>query len=254
MARKRKAQSDGYFKPFPKRLRILMDETKHTQKELAENLGLTRQAVSCYSDGKTAPDWEKLATIADFFSVSADWLIGLIPEDGPRKPNFELRAACEFIGLSEAAIGSLLECRANCGNVDGISTLLQGISVTELNLCIQEGLKAIKPYQFKNISIKHGEQETHNPADFIEYVDPRLVDAWTVADIAMENPELWKRLDDAGCIILSPEQCRRHYQTRAGEIVRDFIRDECLRMDILDDADSDPKPPQPADPDREGEE
>ena len=46
-----------------------------TQEELAEKLSVTRQAVSNWENGKTEPDIETLANIADIFGTSTDILI-----------------------------------------------------------------------------------------------------------------------------------------------------------------------------------
>lgn len=76
MARPKKQISDCYYKAFPTRLRHLITVTQTTHKELAEYLEKTRQAVSCYCDGSSSPDWETLAKISQFFNTSCDYLIG----------------------------------------------------------------------------------------------------------------------------------------------------------------------------------
>ena len=233
MARKRKEQSNGYYKPFPTRLRILMDETrpKHTQKELADHLGLTRQSVSYYRDGITAPDWETLAAIASFFSVSADWLIGVIPEDGPRTPNFEIRAVCEYTGLSEAAIGSLLECRADCGNVDGISCLLADTMRTDvLNESILNGIRNL-PSTAPEVFSAEGDG---GPIP-IDRLDERAYEAVIRSDILDDYQEVRKRIQKAHCFLLGPDDTRIFYQERAAELVRDFIRGK-RKLRIFDGA------------------
>lgn len=98
MPRKRKSISDGYNKAFPKALRSLMDENDCTQQDLANHLGKTRQSVGYYCDGSTSPDWETLAAIAEYFSVSADYLLGL-SDDPQRMP-----AAADELGLSPKAV------------------------------------------------------------------------------------------------------------------------------------------------------
>lgn len=72
---KRNSENYGYDSPFPKRLRILMENRNDisplkrsvTQAELARHLGITRQAVSAYALGTSVPDMLKFKTIADFF-------------------------------------------------------------------------------------------------------------------------------------------------------------------------------------------
>ena len=55
-----------------KRLRL---EKNMNQEQLAEQLHVTRQAVSNWENGKTQPDIETLTQIAEFFGVSVEYLI-----------------------------------------------------------------------------------------------------------------------------------------------------------------------------------
>ena len=55
-----------------KRLRL---EKKMNQEQLAEQLHVTRQAVSNWETGKTQPDIETLTSIAEYFGVSVEYLI-----------------------------------------------------------------------------------------------------------------------------------------------------------------------------------
>jgi len=60
---------------FPNRLRKLIEENT-SQVELAKQMGVTRQAISSYSLGRTTPDIEKFQKMADYFGVSYDYLLG----------------------------------------------------------------------------------------------------------------------------------------------------------------------------------
>ena len=68
---------EKYNGVFPERLRKLLDDRGVTRTELARELNISRQAVSQYADGTGQPNIDKLKTIALFFSVSSDYLIGL---------------------------------------------------------------------------------------------------------------------------------------------------------------------------------
>lgn len=63
-----------YFSENIKRLRKERDLTQET---LADFLGVSFQAVSKWERGESYPDIELLSTIADFFSVSTDELLGI---------------------------------------------------------------------------------------------------------------------------------------------------------------------------------
>lgn len=61
---------------FSERARQLRKEAGLTQTQLAEKLGLTQRKLSYLEAGQTEPDMETLWRMADFFEVSADFLIG----------------------------------------------------------------------------------------------------------------------------------------------------------------------------------
>ncbi len=77
-----------YFSENIKRLR---KERELTQEALADFLGVSFQAVSKWERGKSYPDIEMLPSIADFFSVSTDTLLGV----DKAKNEEEILALCE---------------------------------------------------------------------------------------------------------------------------------------------------------------
>lgn len=58
------------------RLIGLREERKLSQAEVAKALGMSRSGFSMYELGEREPDMETIRKIADFFGVSADYLIG----------------------------------------------------------------------------------------------------------------------------------------------------------------------------------
>ncbi len=52
-----------------------------TQEDIAEKVGVTRQAVAKWESGETIPDLDKCKTIAEIFGVSLDDLANYEPED-----------------------------------------------------------------------------------------------------------------------------------------------------------------------------
>ena len=54
---------------------------KMTQEDLAECVGVTRQAIAKWESGETVPDLEKCRLLADTFEVSLDDLANYEPED-----------------------------------------------------------------------------------------------------------------------------------------------------------------------------
>ncbi|ABO50941.1 transcriptional regulator, XRE family [Desulforamulus reducens MI-1] len=61
---------------FAKRLIELRTREKLTQKELAAKLNLGRGALSLYEIGQREPDLQTVKNMADYFNVSADYLLG----------------------------------------------------------------------------------------------------------------------------------------------------------------------------------
>lgn len=55
-----------------------------SQEQLAEILEVSRQAVSKWENGDSAPDLDRLRAICTYFGVTTDYLIWDEPEDAPR--------------------------------------------------------------------------------------------------------------------------------------------------------------------------
>ncbi|MCL2842378.1 MAG: helix-turn-helix domain-containing protein [Oscillospiraceae bacterium] len=93
---------NSYLSPFPRRLRLLIDETRVSQQEIADYVGVTRQAVSHWKDGKTIPDCFSFKKIAEFFKVPLEYLYG--DTDSKVRENMALT---ESLGLSDEVIEKL---------------------------------------------------------------------------------------------------------------------------------------------------
>lgn len=61
---------------FSEMLKFLREKRHLSQKEIAEYLGITRQAIALYELGKREPDYSILKKLADYFNVSVDYLLG----------------------------------------------------------------------------------------------------------------------------------------------------------------------------------
>ncbi|HFH9916809.1 TPA: helix-turn-helix domain-containing protein [Streptococcus suis] len=62
-------------------IRVLRTTNNLSQDELAENLYISRQAVSKWENGEATPDIDKLVQLAKIFGVSLDYLVlGKEPE------------------------------------------------------------------------------------------------------------------------------------------------------------------------------
>lgn len=68
---------------FTERLSELRTEKKKTHQDMADMLGVTRQAFGQYESGKREPDYDTLQRLADFFKVNTDYLLGRTDERQP---------------------------------------------------------------------------------------------------------------------------------------------------------------------------
>ena len=98
--------NDNYHSPFPRRLRLLFDETRISQATLAEHIGVSRQAISQWANGNTTPDCYNFKKLADYFNVPPEYLYG----DTDSRAQENIRLANE-LGLSDEAIDTILAMR-----------------------------------------------------------------------------------------------------------------------------------------------
>lgn len=67
---------------FAERLKTLISEKEISQKILAENTQLSDAIISRWIKGKRQPTADNIITIADYFDVTADYLLGRTEEYG----------------------------------------------------------------------------------------------------------------------------------------------------------------------------
>ena len=65
-----------FFDDFKNRLRDLRLENNLTMEELANKVGCTRGAISNFENGNRKPSLDILISLADYFNVSIDYLVG----------------------------------------------------------------------------------------------------------------------------------------------------------------------------------
>lgn len=68
---------------FGERLKFLRKKASMTQSELAKLLNVVPSTIGMYESGKSDPDSSTIVSLADFFNVTTDYLLGVSP-----KPNF----------------------------------------------------------------------------------------------------------------------------------------------------------------------
>ncbi len=121
MPRKPNATGEHYNDSFPTRLRELIKDNNTTQEELTAVLNVkTRQSVTGYIDGSTLPTIDKVVALADYFNVSADYLLGLTDTQTTNK---DLKFVCEYTGLSEQSVRNIRAGRHDLFEYDEVDLL-----------------------------------------------------------------------------------------------------------------------------------
>ena len=69
-----------------KNLKTIRRETGLTQTDMARKINVSQQCYSDYENGKTNPDLQTLALIADILHVSIDYLVGRTDDFGAEIP------------------------------------------------------------------------------------------------------------------------------------------------------------------------
>lgn len=77
---------------FHERLRELRDKNKMTQQDIANKLGITRQAYGYYESPKSnkrEPDHETTVKLAEIFDVTTDYLLCRTDDPNESKDDFD---------------------------------------------------------------------------------------------------------------------------------------------------------------------
>lgn len=98
---KQTTKSSAKNQTFLERFRDLFNEKGCSQVELANAIGSARGTVATWLDGKTAPNVYMVKALAEYFSVSADYLLCI---SDTRSSDVNVKAAMEYTGLSEEAV------------------------------------------------------------------------------------------------------------------------------------------------------
>ncbi|MCL1857979.1 MAG: helix-turn-helix domain-containing protein [Oscillospiraceae bacterium] len=122
---KKESDFNGYNSVFAARLRKIMNEQNKTQKEVADVLGITRQAISQYLDGAVQPNLEKLYKLANYFQVSCDWFVG---QSDIKSSDADDVAINKKLGLTQEAIEYLQFINENVDDIESLENELKTIN------------------------------------------------------------------------------------------------------------------------------
>lgn len=128
-----------------------------SQEQLADDIGVSRQAVSKWESVQSVPDIDKIILLAEYFDVTTDYLLrGIEPNlKNKIKPN-----SCLFsiIGTAVNLIGLLIsfalwyEKKASYSSIVGIVIMIIGCSIIIIGHYVGNK-KILKPILFANVWI-----------------------------------------------------------------------------------------------------
>lgn len=132
-----------------------------SQEELADKIGVSRQAVSKWESEQTSPDLEKIILMSDFFNVTTDYLLkGIEPlpketTEPKEKPNANIFAivgtAFNFMGIIVSAM-IWYEEQVSTATAIGLIFVVMGCMIYGIGLIISDEATKHKAKQ-KFISI-----------------------------------------------------------------------------------------------------
>ena len=76
---------------FAQRLFQLREEAKIPRQKAANDLGISRNSLEYYEKGKRTPDVGMIARLAQYYGVSADYLLGMDVKDSSARNWFTMR-------------------------------------------------------------------------------------------------------------------------------------------------------------------
>lgn len=125
-----KITKDDLAKIVGERLKELRKaKTDIGQKEVAEEIGITKQAMSSYESGRHVPDITVLMELADYYSCSVDYLLGRDKKIVSTAINDSKR---EIVNNLSYALDTVTEDEGNY-IVDGTTSIINALSISKAN-------------------------------------------------------------------------------------------------------------------------
>lgn len=153
---------------FIEKLTSLRKEYGITQQELAEKLGVSRQAVSSWERGTAAPSTENLVRIGKLFGVSVDALVN---------DDVQLQAESTVLTAVAEEDTKWIEKRNRIVKIVGAVVLAASGLLTAIAAVILICSATIKERQDNVIRLDELEPEYLNPSDVIGWPD-----AWIITE------------------------------------------------------------------------
>lgn len=122
------------------RIQYLRKEKGISQEELAEKMLISRQAVSKWESGQSAPDLEKIVMLSDYFEVTTDYLLKGVESENAR--NREEHAQSVLAGtdrqerevIQNSAAGNLTTNHIGSREADAMIFTVAGTAINVIGL------------------------------------------------------------------------------------------------------------------------
>ena len=101
---RKKQESKFYNDTLNNNIRKLLEENNISNKEFAERLDVSKEAVRLWNSGYSRPDMSKIVDIADIFSVTTDYLLR---EGESKSLDYTEQMTAKKFGLSDEAMKQL---------------------------------------------------------------------------------------------------------------------------------------------------
>lgn len=119
---------------FTDRFRKKVDALGGVSK-VSEMTGISRPTINFWYNGERTPDAESLITLSKSLDVSADWLLGLLPENNETSDDV-LRFFSEYTGLSNDSVRMLNRMGTIHFGKKTVDTLISNSRFYEIASCL----------------------------------------------------------------------------------------------------------------------
>lgn len=175
-SRGRKPKTNEYNSIFSQRLRELIEKNNLTLPELAMQINTTRQSIGQWKNGDTVPNIIMLKSIAEFFNVSADYLLGLTENTST---NISEIGISNKTGFSTSTVENILNLSAEHKTILDkiINELLKSDLLEKFEELKENNIKLINLYQTDSIYNKLVEDEelTYNTIDNADELNGKFI-------------------------------------------------------------------------------
>lgn len=209
---------------FAQRLIQLREDNDVTQQTLADDLGITRQSLSLYEKADRTTNIDLLYKIAKYFNVSADYLLGFTKN---KTTDTNLKAVCDYIGLSEEAVKTLSDIKKSVE--DGVA--LQPQILKYLSYIISWNIEEfVTDIAFNHAAIQEKKDEKEQLYDTINDFSVTLITSQNPIEDIEDNFTTLEKIrnidEEIAFIEFKNTRCFHKLLTSFYDLLDDILADE----------------------------